>query len=250
MISVRSLSKSFNKNSEVTRVIDSVDLEINRGEFVTIFGPNGSGKTTLLNIIAGLDEADSGLVYVNGRKPKEAKAGFVFQNYNESLFPWRTVMENVTFPLEIFKVDKNGQDKIANHLLKEVGLLDSKHKFTYELSGGQRQLVSICRAIAYEPDILLMDEPFSALDYSTTRRMELELLRVWQEKKITTLFVSHDIDESIFLADKVVVLSRNPTRVKKIFKVLLPRPRTLAMFESLEFIKLRNEILSTFEYEK
>jgi len=250
MISVCSVTKQFEKPSGITRVIDDINLEINKGEFVTVFGPNGSGKTTLLNIIAGLDNPSSGEVLVDNKKPKEADVGFVFQNYNESLFPWRTVLDNVVFPMEISKTPREKAVKIAEHLLDKVGLLHSKDKFMYELSGGQRQLVSICRAIAYDPDILIMDEPFSALDYSTTRKMELELLDIWQEKKITTLFVSHDIDEAIFLADRVIVLSPRPAKIKKIFEVKLPRPRALDMLSSPEFTELRNAILNTFEYEK
>lgn len=250
MISLKNISKQFKNDSNTTRVIDCIDLDVEKGQFVTVFGPNGSGKTTLLNIVAGLDEPDSGEVFVDGKKPKDARVGFVFQNYNESLFPWRTVSENITFPLEIAKVDKVKQEAITEHLLNKVGLLHSKDKYVYQLSGGQRQLVSICRAMAYNPDILIMDEPFSALDYSTTRRMELELLDIWQEKKITTLFVSHDIDEAIFLADKMVVLSPRPARIKKIFEINLSRPRTLDMLSSPVFTELRNAILNTFEYEK
>ncbi len=250
MISIRSITKEFKKSSGVTRVIESIDLEVQKGEFVTVFGPNGSGKTTLLNIVSGLDNPDSGEVLVSGKKPKDAEVGFVFQNYNESLFPWRTTLENVTLPLEVKGVAKEKQIKIVEHLLSKVGLLHSKDKYVYELSGGQRQLVSICRAMASNPDILIMDEPFSALDYSTTRKMELELLDIWQEKKITTLFVSHDIDEAIFLADRVLVLSPRPATIKKVFEVKLARPRTLDMLSSPEFTELRNAILNTFEYEK
>jgi NitT/TauT family transport system ATP-binding protein len=250
MISAHSITKEFKKSSGTTKVLDALNLEVNKGEFVTVFGPNGSGKTTLLNIISGIENADSGDVLVHGKNPKDAHVGFVFQNYNESLFPWRTVSENITFPLEIKGVDKDKQQHIADHLLNKVGLLHSKDKYVYELSGGQKQLVSICRAVASNPDVLIMDEPFSALDYSTTRMMELELLDIWQEKKITTLFVSHDIDEAIFLADKVVVLSPRPGTVKHIFEVKLPRPRTLDMLSSQAFTELRNEILKIFEYEK
>lgn len=250
MITAHLINKEFKKSSETTKVLDNVNLEVNRGEFVTIFGPNGSGKTTLLSIISGIEKADSGNVLVNGKKPSDAHVGFVFQNYNESLFPWLTVLKNITFPLEIKGVDKIKRIQIAEHLLGDVGLLHSKDKYVYELSGGQRQLVSICRAVASDPDVLIMDEPFSALDYSTTRKMELKLLDIWQERKITTLFVSHDIDEAIFLADKVVVLSPRPATVRKVFEVKLPRPRTLDMLSSQFFTELRNEILKTFEYEK
>ncbi len=243
MISLSAIEKEFRKNTGTVKVLDGINLTIQKGEFVTVFGPNGSGKTTLLNIVAGIDTPDVGGVTINGKSPEDARVGFVFQNYNESLFPWRTVIENIVFPSE------KGHE-IAEYLLKKVGLHAFKDRCVYELSGGQRQLVSICRSIAFRPDILIMDEPFSALDYSTTRKMELELLDIWQEKKITTLFVSHDIDEAIFLADKVVVLSPRPSNIKKVFEVNLPRPRTLDMLAGPEFVTLRNEILSTFEYEK
>lgn len=250
MISVHLVNKEFKKNSGATRVLEDVNLEVNKGEFVTVFGPNGSGKTTSLNIISGIEKQDSGEVLIHGKNPKDAQVGFVFQNYNESLFPWRTVLKNITFPLEIKGVQKDKQQQTAEHLLNKVGLLHSKDKYVYELSGGQRQLVSICRAVATNPDILIMDEPFSALDYSTTRKMELELLDIWQENKITTLFVSHDIDEAIFLADRVVVLSPRPATIKKIFNINLSRPRTLEMLSCPEFTELRNEILNIFAYEK
>jgi NitT/TauT family transport system ATP-binding protein len=250
MLSLTSISKKFKEAKGSIAVLKSINLELRRGEFVTVFGPNGSGKSTLLNILAGLDDPTTGSVLIDNKHPKDARVGFVFQNYNESLFPWRTVFENIAFPLEIANVDASTQQDTVDHLLNKVGLLHSKNKFVYELSGGQRQLVSICRAIAYNPDILIMDEPFSALDYSTTRKMELELLDIWQEKKITTLFVSHDIDEAIFLADKVVVLSPRPAEIKKVFEVNLARPRTLDMLSSAEFTVLRNAILNTFEYEK
>lgn len=250
MISVRSVRKEFKKPSGSTKVLDDFNLEVAEGEFLTVFGPNGSGKTTLLNLVSGIDDPDGGEVLIGGKHPSDAKVGFVFQNYNESLFPWRTVLGNVVFPLEIQGKDKKEKEKVAKHFLDKVRLFHFKDKFVYELSGGQRQLISICRAMASDPDILIMDEPFSALDYSTTRRMELELLKIWEEKKLTTLFVSHDIDEAIFLADKVAVLSPRPASVKKIFEVKLPRPRTLEMLASAEFIELRNSILKVFDYEK
>lgn len=248
MISIESISKDF-KERETVKVIGDISLKVNEGEFVTIFGPNGSGKTTLLNIVAGLDTTTSGEVTVNGKNSKDASVGFVFQNYNESLFPWRTVIENITLSLEERKIEKKERERVGLDLLKKVDLLHLKDKFVYELSGGQKQLVSICRALAYDPEILLMDEPFSSLDYSTTKNMELELLKIWQENKITTLFVSHDIDEAILLADKVVILSPKPSKIKKIFKIDLPRPRTLDMLGGESFMQIRSEILKIFEFE-
>jgi len=250
MISLQSITKEFKNNRNINKVFTDINLEINRGEFVTIFGPNGSGKTTLLNIIAGLDKKYLGKVLVDNKNPKDASIGFVFQNYNESLFPWYTVFDNIALPLDNIKIPKNKQKVIINKLLKEIGLLDHANKFIYELSGGQKQLVSICRAIAINPDVLIIDEPFSALDYLTTRRMELKLLDIWQEKKITTVFVSHDIDEAIFLADRIVVLSERPSIIKKILPVNLPRPRTFEMLSDPLFLKLRNNIIDLSNYEK
>lgn len=250
MIELENITKTFTQQNQTeTKVLTEINLSIKDGEFVTVFGPNGSGKTTLLNIVSGLEKTSGGQVLIDSKTPEQAKVGFVFQNYNESLFPWLTVAENIAFPLQIEKVAPEKQKQTIDHLLDKVGLLDLKDKYIYELSGGQRQLVSICRAMAYKPDILLMDEPFSALDYSTTRKMELELLNIWQENKITTLFVSHDVDEAILLADRVVVLSPRPGKIKEIFTVDLPRPRTLDMISSQNFFDLRNKILATFNYD-
>ena len=173
----------------------------------------------------------------------------MFQNYNESLFPWRTALENIEFALEIQGISKKERAKKAEGLLNKVGLIKHKNKYFYELSGGMKQLVAICRAIAYQPDVLLMDEPFSSLDYSTTKKMEMELLEIWQERKITTLFVSHDIDEAIILADRVIVLSPRPARIKEIIEINLPRPRKLDMIASDEFFAIRNKVLKAFIYE-
>lgn len=249
MITLQGVTKEFKKDNISIKVLEDITLDIKDGEFVTLFGPNGSGKTTLLNIVSGLEKAKHGRVLVNGNEPEHSKIGFVFQNYNESLFPWRTALANVEFALEVQGVTGEEKTKRAEYFLEKVGLLQHKNKYLYELSGGMKQLVAICRAFAYAPDLLIMDEPFSALDYSTTKRMELELLDIWQEKKITTLFVSHDIDEAIFLADRVVVLSPRPGRIKQVFEVNLPRPRSLDMLSSEKFFELRNKILEAFVYE-
>ena len=249
MIKFEHVSKKFFQEKSQIEVLEKIDFSLKEGEFVTLFGPNGCGKTTLLNIACGLEKADSGKITINNKDPEHSKTGFVFQNYNESLFPWRTALENIEFALEIQGVSKKERIKKAEELLNKVGLLQHKDKYFYELSGGMKQLVAICRAIAYQPDILLMDEPFSSLDYSTTRKMEMELLEIWQERKITTLFISHDIDEAIILADRVVVLSPRPARIKEIIEINLPRPRKLEMITSDEFFTIRNKALQAFIYE-
>ncbi|MBT7090871.1 ABC transporter ATP-binding protein [Candidatus Woesearchaeota archaeon] len=253
MIEIENLSKEFsqpkNKN-KILKVLDNISLNIKNGEFIAFFGPNGCGKTTLLNILSGIDKSTSGTILINKKKPEESKAGFVFQNYNESMLPWRTIEGNISLALEVQGIEGTKKQEIINHLLKKVGLFEHKDKFFYELSGGMKQLTAICRAFAYNPDLLLLDEPFSSLDYSTSRKMGLELLDIWKENKKTTLFISHDVDEAVFLADKVVVLSNRPAKIKGIVEVKLPRPRKLDVLSSKEFFETRNKILRLFEYEK
>ncbi|MBU2561627.1 MAG: ABC transporter ATP-binding protein [Nanoarchaeota archaeon] len=251
-IELRKVCKKFeqaNKQLRNLRVLDNISLKAKKGEFIAVFGPNGCGKTTLLNIIAGIEKSSSGSVRIDGKCPALAKVGFVFQNYNESMLPWRTALGNIELAMEGQKISKKDRMRIAEHYLKKVGLSRHKNKYFYELSGGMKQLIAICRAFAYDPDILLMDEPFSSLDYSTTRKMELELLNVWRETAKTTIFVSHDIDEAVFLADKVIVFSKRPARVKGIIEIDLPRPRKLEMLSSKAFIRIRNKMLRLSEYE-
>jgi len=253
MIEVNNLSKEFSQPKNETKtlkVLDSISFQVKDGEFVAIFGPNGCGKTTLLNILSGIEKSTSGKALINQRDPTKSKVGFVFQNYNESMLPWRTVAGNIELALEIQGINKKEKNQIVEKLLKKVGLFEHKDKYFYELSGGMKQLTAICRAFAYNPKLLIMDEPFSSLDYSTSRKMELELLDIWKETKKTTLFVSHDIDEAIFLADKVIVLSQRPAKIKSIIEVKLPRPRELDILSSKDFFEIRNKILRLFEYEK
>ena len=252
-IKIKNLSKEFSqpKNKIKTlKVLDNISLNIKDGEFIAFFGPNGCGKTTFLNILSGVDKQTSGQILINQKKPEKSKVGFVFQNYNESMLPWRTVEGNIGLALEVQGINGKKKQQIIEHLLKKVGLFEHKDKYFYELSGGMKQLTAICRAFAYNPEFLLLDEPFSSLDYSTSRKMGLELLNIWKENKKTTLFVSHDVDEAIFLADKVVVLSHRPAKIKGIVEVKLPRPRKLNILSSKEFFETRNKILRLFEYEK
>ena len=235
-IEIENLSKEFSqpKNKiKILKVLDNISLQIKDGEFVAFFGPNGCGK-----------------ILINQKKPEKSKVGFVFQNYNESMLPWRTVEGNIELALEIQGINGKQKKQITEKLLKKVGLFEHKDKYFYELSGGMKQLTAVCRAFAYDPELLIMDEPFSSLDYSTSRKMGLELLNIWKETKKTTIFVSHDIDEAIFLADKVVILSHRPAKIKGIIEVKLPRPRKLDVLSSKDFFEIRNKILRLFEYEK
>lgn len=230
-------------------MVADVSLNIKSGEFVTLFGPNGCGKSTLLSIIAGLEKSDSGSITIEGTARNNQRIGFVFQNYNESMLPWRTVGGNVEIALEALGIPKNERRSDAMQLLETVGLGNKYDEYFHSLSGGMKQLTAICRAFAQSPDILLLDEPFSALDYSATRYMETELLRIWEKRGCTAICVSHDIDEAIFLADRVVALSPRPAAIRGIIQVDLPRPRSQDMLTSEKFFTLRGELLRLFDYE-
>jgi len=269
-ISIKNLNKTYTQKGQIYNVFSDFNLEVNSGEFVTVFGPNGSGKSTLLNLVAGLDEANTGNIKIGGKSNKDSKVGFVFQNYNESMLPWRTVEGNIRLGVEATTVSPSPsvsqsqgvaaaaprnnterttpETKISN-LLIQTGLEPIKNKHFFELSGGQKQLTAIARSFAFEPEIMLLDEPFSALDYSITKKMQLKIMEMWQANPLTILFISHDLDEAIFLADKIVILSPRPAKIKEIIEVKLPRPRTLEMLESPEFFELRKKVLDVFRYE-
>lgn len=249
-ISIQNLSKSFIHDSGKLQVLKKLNLEVKKGEFLVIFGPNGCGKTTLLNIISGLDKQNTGKFTIEGKSVENKKVGFVFQNYNESLFPWRSVKNNVALSLEANGLeDEKEVEKKVMYFLKEVGLDKFAEKYPYQLSGGMKQLVSIARAFAYEPDFFLMDEPFSALDYDNRIKMEDRLLKLWSDHKKTVIFVSHDIDEAVYLADRIVVLSKRPTGVKEIFEVRLKRPRKMETRFSKEFFATKTKVLKAFRRE-
>lgn len=246
-LEIRNLSKTLFLNSNKFEILDKINLTAERGKFITIIGPNGCGKTTFLNVVSGIDSASGGHVTINKKMPQEATIGYVFQNYRDSMLPWRTVLGNVEFGLELQKIEKRKREEIAKRILRKFNLLEHKHKYLYQLSGGMSQLVAIIRALALNPDILVMDEPFSALDHHTRMKMILGLSNVWEEQKTTTLFVSHDIDEAIFLADKIMVFSHRPARIKKIINTCLPRPRRLEMMYGERFSEIRNDIMKNFK---
>ncbi len=249
-ITIQNLCKKFTHGLENLRVFDSLDLKIKKGEFLVLVGPNGCGKSTLLNILSGIEKQDSGKVFLEDKIINEAKVGFVFQNYNESLFPWCSIKNNIAFAVESSGISgKKEIETLSKKYLKDVGLEKFADKYPYQLSGGMKQLVSIVRAFACQPDFFLMDEPFSALDYDNRIKTENRLLDLWSKNKKTVVFVSHDIEEAIYMADRVVVLSKRPAKVKRIFEIKLKRPRTMKTRTSKEFFDIRNKVLRSFREE-
>lgn len=238
-----------NADGKDVTALTSVSLDIQKGEFVSLLGPSGCGKTTLLRIIADLLQPTSGTVQIGGETPRAARLkqryGMVFQS--AVLYDWRTVRKNVMLPLEIMKVLKADRIERADKMLKLVGLTDFADHYPRQLSGGMQQRVGIARALAIRPEILLMDEPFSALDEFTREKLHVDLLRIWRKTNKTIIFVTHNIQESVFLSDRVCVLSPHPGRLSAVVNIDLPRPRTMEMKETPEFTALVAKVRNSFE---
>ena len=229
-------------NRGPVRALHNFDIDIREGEFLSIVGPSGCGKSTFLNVLLGLIQPDSGDVRMQGAPiagPSTNRA-MVFQEFG--LLPWRTVRHNVELGLELKGVASGERRRVSDHLIEMVGLAGFDGHFPHELSGGMKQRVGLARALATDPDVLLMDEPFAALDAQTRDLMQVELLRIWQQAKKTVLFVTHQIDEAIYLSDRVMVMTKRPGRAKKIFLIDLPRPRDYEMRVTPEFNELKLEI--------
>lgn len=230
-----------------TKVLDNVSVEIKEREFVCLLGPSGCGKTTLLRITAGLESLDSGQIFLNNMPivGPDPKRGMVFQQY--SLFPWRTIIDNITFGLEMQGKETREQlrQKVGKYI-DLVGLEQFKDSYPYELSGGMQQRAAIARALANDPEILLMDEPFGALDAQTRNTLQMELLKIWHHKNITLLFVTHSVDEAVFLADRIIIMTARPGRIKEVIEIDLPHPRIRT---SPEVNSLRDRVLRLLQNE-
>ena len=226
-IEVKNINKSFkSKKNDQLSVLKDINLSIDDGELVCLLGPSGCGKTTLLRLIAGLDQPTSGEIIANGEKVVEPSGdrAVIFQQY--SLFPWLTVLQNVTFGLEMTnKGSKEENIETAERYLTRVGLIDFKDSYPHELSGGMKQRVAIIRSLLNHSPILLMDEPFSALDMQNRHKLQEQLIGVWKRFENTIVFVTHDVDEAVYLADKIVIMDKNPGRINKIIEVDIERPR-------------------------
>jgi NitT/TauT family transport system ATP-binding protein len=249
-LAVEALRKSFctkgtSANVELG-VLAGISFTVKDGEFITFFGPNGCGKTTLLNIISGILPPDAGTVRIDNKDVSDARIGYIFQNYVESLFPWSRAIGNMSLPLKLRGMPPAERQSRVRDLLGHLRISLPLDSYPYELSGGQKQLVAIVRALLFDPDLLVMDEPFSALDHETRFSMQSKIQDVWTDRQLTILFVSHEIDEAIFLADKLFLLTKRPAMIRRVFEIALPRPRTHDMLESEEFFELKRAVLREF----
>ncbi|MCH7382858.1 ABC transporter ATP-binding protein [Acinetobacter dispersus] len=242
MLETKQLTQIFQHGDSERTVLNQIDLRIHKREFVCVIGPSGCGKSTLSRVVAGLDDYHSGEVLVEGQKIKgpSSERGMVFQGY--TLFPWKTVKENVMFGPLMKGISQTRAEEMAREWINIIGLEKYENQFPHELSGGMKQRVAIARALVNEPKILLMDEPFGALDPYTRQKMQKHLMDLWQNIDITILFVTHDMDEAILLADRIVALKANPGEVKEIIEVDLPRPRSMELMHSPEFKQLRQRV--------
>ena len=223
------------------RVLDHFELDVREGEFLSVLGPSGCGKSTFLSILAGLTPHTGGDITVDGRPLTgiNRNQGVVFQGY--ALFPWRTVLDNIAVGLEIRGVDRAQRRRTANEYLELVGLHGFGDRYPHELSGGMKQRVALARSLAYRPDVLLMDEPFAALDAQTREILQSELLRLWELDRKTIVFITHSLDEAIYLSDRVAVMTQRPGRIKQVIDVPLARPRSAELRNTPEFAHLRQQ---------
>lgn len=228
--------------TEALTVLRDFDLDIREGEFISILGPSGCGKSTFLSILAGLTDRTGGSISVDGQPLRgiHPAQGVVFQGY--ALFPWRTVLANIEVGLEIRGVARAERRRIASEYLDLVGLTGFGERFPHEISGGMKQRVAIARSLAYKPEVLLMDEPFAALDAQTREILQGELLRIWEQTRKTIVFITHSLDEAIFLSDRIAVMTRRPGTIKAIIDVPLPRPRAAEVRNSEAFVRLRQQV--------
>ncbi|OHW61528.1 taurine import ATP-binding protein TauB [Andreesenia angusta] len=246
MLKVENVSKVFNSKRGTAKPLEKVSLDIKRGEFICLLGPSGCGKSTLLNIIAGLEKASEGEVYLRDKRVEGTGVDRVVMFQESGLFPWLNVMGNVEFGMKIAGVPKEEREEKALRYLKMVHLSKFKDAYIHELSGGMRQRVALARALTLDSDVLLMDEPFAALDSQTKSLLQQELQKIWWETKKTIIFVTHNVEEAVLLADRVIVMSANPGKIKRDIKIELSRPRKL---ESVDLTYVASEVMKVLKEE-
>src|SRR5437763_5414591 len=244
-VTIRGLCKHY---SDAT-IYDQFDFDIPRGKLISVFGPNGCGKSTLINMIAGLVPPDAGEVLFDGQPLSKIRFGYVFQNYREALFPWLRAFDNIAYPLKLMGVAAAERVRRVERLIARLGVKIDLKLYPYQLSGGQQQLISIMRALIIEPEILFLDEPFSALDYEMTLFMRDQLQRVFMETATTTVIVSHDLEEAVYLSDRILLLSRRPAHVADYVRYDAERPRTDATLSEHDFVRVKAHCLKLFQQE-
>ncbi|NBC95149.1 MAG: ATP-binding cassette domain-containing protein [Deinococcus-Thermus bacterium] len=244
VVEARDLTLVFETPDQPVTALQDIDLDIAKGEFVSLIGPSGCGKTTLMRVVADLEQPTSGTIKVNGGTPEQARLdrsyGYVFQA--PALYPWRTVTRNVQLPLEIMGMAKAERRRRAERSLATVGLDQFANKFPWQLSGGMQQRASIARALSFEPQLMLMDEPFGALDEITRDNLNVHLLDLWNRTDLTVIFVTHSIPEAVFLSSKIVVMSPRPGRILEVIDSDLPRDRDLDIRETPEFLRIAHAV--------
>lgn len=244
-ITVRGLTKRFDGGT----LYENFDLDIPKGKILSVFGPNGCGKSTLINMISGILPRDAGQILFEGKDARDTRIGYVFQNYREAVFPWLTALDNIRYPLQYLGLDRKAQDARVEQILASFDVKLDLSRYPYQMSGGQQQLVSIIRALVVDPEVLFLDEPFSALDYEMTLFLRDRLQKVLTEMRTTTVLVSHDLDEAICLADYILLLTKRPTSVADYVAFDAPRPRTADTTLTPAFIRVKTHSLDVFQRE-
>lgn len=247
-LEIRDISKTYRRGGDALPVLENFSLEVPELEFLVLLGPSGCGKSTLLRIVDGIESSDDGQIILDGKDVTGRTGdgrGMVFQSFE--LFPWRTTLENVAFGLEVNGVSKKQRLEAARECINLVGLTAFEGSYPHELSGGMQQRVGIARALAIKPSILLMDEPYGALDVQTRDLLQDELLSIWERERKTVIFVTHSIEEALYLADRIVVMSPRPGRIDKVIQVPFERPRNEEIKTAPEFLDLRRDIWNTLK---
>ncbi|HSX93139.1 MAG TPA: ABC transporter ATP-binding protein [Hydrogenophaga sp.] len=244
-ITVRGLTKRF----DGVTVYEGFDLDIPKGKITSVFGPNGCGKSTLINMISGILPYDGGQILFEGKEARDTRIGYVFQNYREAVFPWMRAIDNIRYPLQFLDLGKAERQALLDQVVDSFGVSFDLNRYPYQMSGGQQQLVSIMRALVVQPEVLFLDEPFSALDYEMVMFLRGILQKVLKEREVTTLLVSHDLDEAVLLADEVLLLTKRPTRVAERLVFDAPRPRSVDTTVTPGFVQTKTRALEVFQRE-
>lgn len=243
-LKIENINKTYINKEKVNHVLKDISIEINKGEFVTLLGPSGCGKTTLLSIIAGFNKPDSGKIFVEGKEVSKPgiSRGFVFQNY--ALFPWLTIRKNIEFPLKEARLSKDAIRTRADELLNLAGLKSHENQYPHEISGGMKQRTALIRALANKPKVLLMDEPLGALDMRMRQNLQSEIQSIWMKEKTTVIMVTHDVDEAVYMSDRIILMTTNNGKIEMDIRVNLARPRNRDGQEYMKIVRLLTDKLN------